>query len=362
MTIVDRYLLKKILTGLFIAIISFFFLYIIIDLFTNLQDILKNKVAAIEVVEYYTLMLPSIFILVAPIAFLLTALYTIGKLNRSNEMISLRTQGLSPVAIASIFLVLGLLISSLNLYIDDKIVPMASVRLEKMNITEAKKDNHPDIIKNFHFYTKNGSVVFARKYNTKRQILTNVNIFMQDSKGIASKEILANEIMYKNDIWFARNATVYEIKDGTVNMEDAKRFSTLELDFADQPEDIIRRAKLKWTDLSLKDITKQIKNFKQWKATKIVRLLTVEFHRKIAQNFALFFLLMGALPFSMLIKQRRAGMSALAMTVVLCFTYYTLFSLCVALGKEEFFLPSIACWTTNIFFGVSGITGMFYVK
>ena len=362
MTIVDRYLFRKIAFGFVLALLSFFFLYVVIDLFTGLSDIIKNRTSWAIILEYYVLMLPAIFVQTSPIAFLLTSLYIIGRLNHTNEMVSLRTQGMSPASISSIFLIIALLFSVLNLYVDDKIVPEAGIRSEKLSITETKSDNGPQTIKNFNFYTKDGSVVFARSYDTKQQKLTNVNIFVQDVSGTASKEILANEVMYKNDIWFARNATVYAVNNGLVDMEEAKRFSTLELSFTDDPENIIRRSRLHWTNLSLKDLLKQIENFRKWKAMKIVRLLTVEFHRKIAQNFALFFLLLGALPFSMMIRQRKAAISAIALTVTLCFAYYFIFSLCVALGKSDFFIPSLSCWMANIFFAVTGITGMFYVK
>lgn len=363
MTIIDRYLCKKIILGFLITFASFFFLYIIIDLFTSLQDFLKNKTSAELILQYYILTLPTIFVQITPLSFLLTSLYTIGMLNKSNEMVSLRTQGLSPSSIASIFMIFALLISIFSLYIDDKIVPVSAIKIEKLNIKETDNiDKQQDIIKNFHFYTKSGNVVFARKYNTKTNVLSNVNIFFQDSKGIAYEEMLAQEVFYEQDFWIARNATVYTIKDGIVDIEDAKHFSTTDLDFTENPKDIVRRAKLQWTDLSLKDIRKQIKSFSKWRAKTIVKLLTVEFHRKIAQNFALFFLLLGSLPFCMRIQQRRVGMSAIALTISLCFGYYFLFSLCVALGKSDFFEPAISCWMANIFFGVSGITGMFTVK
>ena len=362
MTIVDKYLCKKILRGFLLALITFFFLYIIIDLFTNLQDLLKNKISLNTVLQYYCYLLPAIFIQITPVSFLLTSLYTLGTLNKSNEMVSLRTQGLSPYNIASIFLVLAFLISTVSLFVDNSLVPEANMKIEQLQINEAADEKPQDEIKNFHFYSKSGNIVFARTYDIKKHIMHDVSIFIQNEKGIASEEILASQVLYDNKIWFARNASVYKINDGIVNFEDAKQFSTLELDYDVTPKNIVRRSKLQWANLSLKDLSKQIKNFKQWKATKIVRLLKVEFHRKIAQNFALFFLLLGALPLSMCINQRRAGISALALTVILCFGYYFGLSLCLALGKTDFFQPALACWITNIFFGVSGITGMFYVK
>jgi lipopolysaccharide export system permease protein len=88
----------------------------------------------------------------------------------------------------------------------------------------------------------------------------------------------------------------------------------------------------------------------------------VEYHRKIAMNFALFFLLVGTFPFALKIRQRRAAMSAFALTLSFCFVYYFLFSFCIALGKSDLFPPWIAAWMTNLFFGVSGLVGLASVK
>lgn len=366
MTITDKYLFKKIFVGFVCTLLAFFFLYIIIDLFTALQDFIKSKTSIDLIAQYYLLMLPNIFVQVAPLSFLLTSLYTIGMLNKSNEMVSLRTQGLSPMGIAAIFIVLASLISVVSLYVDDKIVPLASLKIEAMDIhaEEEEKDKNQEkkIINNFHFYTKTKKLVFARSYDPNTAVLSHVNVFQLNESGITTDEIISQQVRYIDGQWVAHNATLYAVEDGIVNFEKARQEKTHPLGFYESPKEILRRAKLKWTDLSLKDIKKQINNFKQWKANKIMRLLEVEFHRKIAQNFALLFILLGALPFSLRIQQRKVGVSALVLTIAFCFVYYFLFSLSIALGKSDFFAPAMACWLTNIFFAVSGAVGMSYLK
>lgn len=366
MTITDKYLFKKLFFGFSCALLSFFFLYIIIDLFTALQDFVKAKTSIELIVRYYLLMMPTIFIQVAPLSFLITSLYTIGMLNKSNEMVSLRTQGLSPSGIAAIFIVLASLISVVSLYVDDKVVPRASLKIEAMDIHSDEEDKETDetkkVINNFHFYTKTNKLVFARSYDPNTAVLSHVNIFQLNEQGITTEEIISQQIRYIDGEWVAQSATLYSVEDGIVNFEKARQEPVYPLGFYESPKEILRRAKLKWTDLSLKDIKKQIANFTQWKAHKITRLLKVEFHRKIAQNFALLFILIGALPFSLRIQQRKVGMSALVLTIAFCFVYYFLFSLSVALGKSDFFAPAMACWLTNIFFAVSGVVGMSYLK
>jgi len=363
MTITDKYLFKKVFFGFIGTMLAFFFLYIIIDLFSNMQDFIRNKSTVEILARYYALNLPFIFVQVTPISFLLSALYTLSALNKSNEMVSLRTQGLSPLDIGNVLLVLALLVCTTSLSVDDKIVPRATIAAQAMGLTAERTKAEEKIIKNFHFYSRSGLLVFAHEYDYVNAKMTGVNMYQKNSSDQTTDfEMIAEEVTYNDDGWFARNASIYQVIDGEVHFEDAEPILTQKLEITETPDELVRKAKLEWSNLSLKEIRSQIDDLKKWKSAKLSRILRVEYHRKIAMNYALFFLLLGAFPFALRIQQRRAAMSAFALTLGLCFLYYFLFSFCVALGKSDLFPPWIAAWITNLFFGVSGLVGLHSVK
>jgi len=91
MRILDRYILKSVLSIFLGCLLIFFFLYIIIDVFSHLDEILKQKVNIDVLFRYYISYLPIIFVQVSAIASLLSTLYTFGTLNRNNEIVAMRS-------------------------------------------------------------------------------------------------------------------------------------------------------------------------------------------------------------------------------------------------------------------------------
>ena len=71
MRILDRYILKSVLSIFLLCFAVFFFLYIIIDLFSHLDEILKNSVQPRLLIQYYSAFLPVILTQVSPISCLL---------------------------------------------------------------------------------------------------------------------------------------------------------------------------------------------------------------------------------------------------------------------------------------------------
>ncbi|MDD5596264.1 MAG: LptF/LptG family permease, partial [Candidatus Omnitrophica bacterium] len=119
MRILDRYIIKSVLNIFVVCLLTFLFLYVIIDVFANLQDMLKQTLNFRILLQYYLSYLPIIFVQVSPIALLLATLYTFGKLNRDNEIIAMRASRLSIVQITKTVLIFGFLISVCIFWLND---------------------------------------------------------------------------------------------------------------------------------------------------------------------------------------------------------------------------------------------------
>ena len=358
MQIVDRYIFKQVIRGYIMLLLSFFLLYIVIDVFMQLDDILKEKTSIFTLVRYYAFFLPQIFVRVSPLSFLISSLYCIGILNRNNELISLRAQGFSVMAISRVFIVTSLLLSIVALFVEDRLVPESFTGLKKIEGYKNNADAKEEVTTNFAFYAQEGYVVFAKRFDVANGILSHVNLFVQDETGTITQEVIAERLVYDEGRWVMKNALEYQLTDGRLLTGNPDFLKEKELDLVATPRELFKESSLSWQDLSLKDIRVQIAKFSLWKAQKIIAFLEVEFHKKIALNFSTFFLMVGCLPFALRIKQRRVGLSSLGLAILMSFSYYLLFSLSSALGKVDFFLPWIGCWIPNIFFGISGIAGL----
>ncbi|MBN2119906.1 MAG: LptF/LptG family permease [Candidatus Omnitrophica bacterium] len=359
MRIIDRYIFKQVTSGYVLLLVAFLFLYVIIDASSQLQDILKDKIPFLIILKYYLFFLPQIFIVVSPFSFLLSSLYCIGVLNKDNEIISLRTQGMSVLGIAQVFIVLAIFLSFVSLFLEDQIIPQSYGQLKQIRGYKELKLKEDEIVEKFAFYSSEGYVVFARDFNLSQRTLNNVNVFVQDEKGNITHEIIAEKLVYRAGSWNFINASFYMLVENRLMPGSPSFMEERELDLSDTPRELFEKSNMRWQDLSLKDIQNQISKLAAWKARKIINSLRVEFHRKIALSFSTFFMLLGSLPFALKIKKRQVGLSSLGLAFFTGFLYYVMFSLSSPLGKVDFFFPWLSCWLPNVFFGISGAVGLY---
>ena len=92
----ERYFFKEILKLLFSLLFSFYFLYMIIDYSTHLQDMLKNQKITLKLLgSYYAALFSKRFSLILPFTLLITTLSLLSSFNRRNELLILQTSGIS---------------------------------------------------------------------------------------------------------------------------------------------------------------------------------------------------------------------------------------------------------------------------
>ena len=71
MRILDRYIFKSVFSSFIGCILTFQFLYVIVDIFSHLSDLLKDRIKLPVLGLYYLSYLPVIFVQVTPVACLL---------------------------------------------------------------------------------------------------------------------------------------------------------------------------------------------------------------------------------------------------------------------------------------------------
>ena len=80
MKILDRYLIKQFLLTLLFGLIAFALIFVIIDLMEKLDDFIDQNVPYHYIIQYYLVFIPEIIRLMTPVAVLLSALFTAGKM------------------------------------------------------------------------------------------------------------------------------------------------------------------------------------------------------------------------------------------------------------------------------------------
>jgi len=107
--VLERYTLRTFMHPLVFCFVSFFTLWIIMDLLDNLKDFQESKSTLLWVISFYLGMIPFVFTQILPAALLLAVLYSLTRMSRANELISMLGTGrsllrvLSPIFLCTLY-------------------------------------------------------------------------------------------------------------------------------------------------------------------------------------------------------------------------------------------------------------------
>jgi lipopolysaccharide export system permease protein len=244
MRIIDRYVLRHIIIGYVFILLVFTGLFFIADLFTNLADILKAKTPLTILAKYYLYMLPLIFKWVSPYSLLVSVLYTFGELNKNNEIISIRTAGISIFRFAFPAAFLSLLISFFALFVQENILMASQKQVDDIKIQFIKKNLPLAPEENDISFSSANSIFFVRKLSLKDKTLQEATIFKEDGKGNIIKKIICKNIVYENGKWIGYDTMEYTLDQGGKIIDKPNFFQQTNIELAEKPQEIVFKKSL----------------------------------------------------------------------------------------------------------------------
>ncbi len=361
MRVLDNYILRSIVQIFISAILIFTFLYILIDAGTHLDDFLSNKVPALIVLQYYLNSLPIIFVQTAPIACLLSVLFTYSTLNNNNEIIALRASGLDFWKITKPAIIFGLMASSLVFLVNEKFAPQASsfaqeIKTEKMKTSATernKKTAKP--VKNLYFYGMDNRLFSVDEFDPALKIAKNITIISQDNQQRMTEKTVASKGEWTGSAWKLTNCYITHYNPIDQSLEgDAPFYKEKIINISERPEDFLKQSSTT-SNMNIKDLKSYIKRFKGSGAIATLNNLKVDLQQRIAYPFACIIIIFVGLPFA-LITGKRKGLTFASVGIALAigFLFFVLNAVGLALGKAGVLLPFVSAWIAPALFMAAG--------
>ena len=335
----------------------FIFIYILMDLFTNLDDIIKAHMGIGMILIYYMAYCPSIIVQITPIAVLISTMYTLGSLAKHNEIIALRASGISVWNTLKPFLIAGLFLSFIILFINDRIAPAATqrflaIREEKLEGKKEHLASGAKIIKNVAIYGMGNKIIYARIYDPKITTLKDIIIQEQDGRQNVIAKTTAKEAKWTKNGWAAFNITTYRLDSEGQIKEEPKFQHRGSLDIKEGPKDF-QGQKYKTEVLNLSELRNYIKRLSGTSGL-VLQSLRTEAASRVSYPFANFIaVLIGA---AVCLKTKRGSrFLGVGLGLSIGLLFYGVFAVSVALGKGGVLPSFISAWLSNIIFGALGI-------
>lgn len=355
MRILDRYLVNSFFHALLYCLCLFLILFVVIDVFNNLDEFLKSGVHWKIIGSYYLYSVPLILVQVVPVAVLVAILFVLGGLSRNNELTAMKASGVSSFQILAPYLFIGAVISFGSFLVSEQVVPKTSIMSTSIMeglIERGKKKMEERSIKNVTLFAKGNRMVFAREYELSTHTLYDVVLFEDDPHRMLQNKLTAKKAVYKDGKWIWYDTIQYEMTRRG-ELEGEPRFSTSTVvNLEAKPSDFLKESS-QIDFMNTRQLAEYMRHL-SGASKKLAKKLSVDFHNKIAFPFASFIVILIGAPLAM--RTDRGGtVKGIGTGAAVVLVYYGMSSIFLAFGKGGYLPPAVAAWFSNVFFAALGL-------
>ncbi len=359
MRISDRYVLRQFIVTALFGLFTFIIIFVVIDMMENLDDFLDRNATIGVIVTYYLYFIPEIVKLMVPVAMLLSALFTTGRLSTFNELTALKSGGLGLYRLMVPLLIFALFVSGISVYFNGWVVPFANKKkLEiarvyfKKNIEFVSKDN-------IFIQDSNTRILSIGMFDDARYIASLVSIQDFDPRDptIVIARYDAKEMHWDTArrSWSLIRGIERHFEGGKENVKKFDELAVGNLNFS--PEDIHKKQENP-DEMDYPSLKVFISN--QQRAGQDVSRWLVDFYGKISFPFASFIVVLFGIPFSSI--KRRSGLGVeFGISLLICFLYMIFLKVSQAFGYNGDLSPLLTAWLANITFFIVGIYNLWRV-
>jgi lipopolysaccharide export system permease protein len=303
--------------------------------------------------------------MVLPIAFLLALLYTLTNHARHHELTAIRAAGVGLVRLALPYLGVGLLLSAGVFAMNELWAPRsAEVAEEILNRHQTRQANAEkrDWEQKVGFYNhQERRWWFVESYNLVTAEMLRPHVIWLPPDG-TRREIFAERAEYLDRVWTFTNVhvLVYSGEAGAIPEQSDREFLSMPV-FKETPEEIKSEIKINKLN-SFKSVRKaqlsvrEILDYKRLHpaGTNKDAMLDTKLHGRLAAPWTCLVVVLIALPFGLATGRRNVAVGV-ASSILICFVYFVLLQLSLALGTSGRVEPWVAAWSPNAFFAAVGL-------
>ncbi len=356
-TIIYRYIFKEMIPPFVISLIFFTFVFLMAEMLKVINMVVNYDVGVLAVLLMLAYSTPYFLTFVTPMSIMMAVLLTFLRLSSDNELIALKTSGVSVYRLLSPVMSFCLLGYMLTLFMTIYGMPWGRLAVKELvykavlsNLAVGLKD------RTFNDDFKN-VVLYVSKINPKNKEFQ--DIFIEDKR---SQNIVITTVAPKGElvsdpdkhVWLLLlyNGTTYQVdlKNRSANFIDFETYE-IRLDISKTTSNYKQRAKHR-KEMSLSELQKYLNTSTQNDSQYYKTLM--ELHKKFSIPVACFALGLLAVPLGIQSKSAKRSLGLVVGLISFLF-YYVLLSIGLVFGETGAYPPVIGMWFPNIAMGGLGV-------
>jgi LPS export ABC transporter permease LptG len=338
-------------------------IFIIHDLFSNLNNFVDHGISIGKVLYYYVALTPSLLIFILPISLLLATLYSLYQLTHNNELTAMRASGISLYRLMTPFVVIGLSSTAILMLVNETLGPRSAFFTELFLKEVNRGEDEPSAFINQNLVYRNAPekrIWEIERFDTKSDTyrMDNVTITQVRKNSHNEYRIVAERAEWLDGRWTLYNFSRQDFdengykavrvdKDGNIIMA-SEVIPWKEMDrYNEQPRSFINE--MKDPDFMSYAEMEEYLSIHPDISPETKAKVTTNMHMRIASPFTALIVILLGIPFGTH-TARKGALIGVLLCLGLFFTYYMLIPIFKHLGHQQIIPAFVAAWVPNIFF------------
>jgi len=356
-SITNRYILREMFVPFSINIFVFTFLFLMTEMIEIANWIVNYKLSLWSVLTFIYYTLPWFLMFIIPMSVMMAILLTFLRLSSDNEIVAIKSCGLSVYGLLPPVLIFAFMGFSLTIFITLYGVPRAKASMEEMALKVAASNADIGLKERTFNDTFKGVMLYVNKIDLKNQKL--IDVFIEDKRQadvvntvIAPEGRLVSEAQKLTYHLILSNGSIHQtsLKERSASSIQFDNY-TLSLDLQKDLGRVARRRKHR-EEMSIAELREFIgdsadEDEDYYKAQIVL-------HRRFAIPVAC--LTLGLLAFPLGIQSKSTKRSfGLVTCLFFFFLYYLLLTAGYSFGKSGVYPPVVGMWLPNLVMAGIGI-------
>lgn len=358
MKLLDRYLLREIAVPMSAGLALFLFILLGDKVFDMMDLVLNRGVPASMVLRLLACLLPSIIAVALPMAALMAAVLSFGRMAHDRELMAMKGAGLGLTRLVAPLAGLGLALSAILIAFNGSVLPAATSEYKRILLTIVRQRasvvfKERVFIREFDRY-----LLYFQKRSGPAGDLEDVTIV----EAPATRDTLPRIILARSGALIVDPKgfrVTLELKDGLMDQPaDPQGEHYTRIEFADYAvnldiNDALRGDRVFMKGLDELNYRELLGKMRELRGNRDMRRdYEIAFQQKIALAFAPLFVILVGVPLGSL--ARRGGGVGVLVSLGVIFIYYVVLTTGQGMAQRGALSPWAAMWLPNAFLAAAG--------
>lgn len=348
--LIYKYIAKKFWGPFCFALGVFAVLVMLGDTFEKMKN-LSNGIATIwDVLTYSLFTFPNWLTTIMPIACLLGAISVISEMVSNGEWTACIAGGFSPRQLFKPVVACILTVVALTMLMQEFVVPPLLAKADIVYYTRLKPvpNYNQSLEPNVIIKVAPTQMLFAKTVDLGNGVMQRVSLDTYNKEWDIAQQIVADQMVWneKENSWLFVDGLQRTFTGPTNTSEE--RFDSKDAPLSIRPDEMsISQVEEKL--MSIRDLTKRISFHKQTGLSSY-SAETIR-QSKLATPFVTVIMCLLGMPFAISSRRKSKILNIIA-SMVIAFAFWSLISMCTAVGVNGYVNPFVAGWGPVVFFSV----------